>query len=368
MAAPTTTDVIRTDSFQTFSSVHTALFGSSQETAATKVDLSSLAFVDPNNGTQTCSVDELRWNIQGTGQVTVLLGTGLPVTVAQLSGFGHIEGGALSAAGGDINFTTTGMSSGTTYQIEIKGRKAGGFVQNPVVQTLTFDSLSAGPNFNVGDTITSTVAFSGPVLVTGAPTLPLNFTSGTVQATCTNASNAYATTLSFVYVVTASDQSQAGTMTTGTTLNLNGGRLSGGLGDGNASITFSAASTSTVTINKKATLSVTLVAGTGPRYDTGETITFTVTGSKALTVTGTPTIPITITSGNKNASYVSGSGTTALTFSYSPVVSGDSSASGTVSISSPVVLNGGTIKDSLGNAAVLTFTPPSLSSVSFNHS
>jgi hypothetical protein len=56
------------------------------------------------------------------------------------------------------------------------------------------------------------------------------------------------------------------------------------------------------------------------------------------------------------ASYASGSGTSALTFSYI-VQSGDTAASG-ISISSPVQLNSGTIQDAYSQTPTLTFTPP----------
>jgi len=368
MAAPTTTNHTRSDNFNDGTFVFTAVFGSSQETAALKIDLSTLAYVDPATAGQTCTVESLKWNISGSGVVEVNLAGGSPVKVAELSGFGEIDGGNLSDAGGDLSFTTTGMASGDTYQVEIRILKAAGFCVVPAVTDITFDSTSAGPTFKAGDVITTTIDFAPDVFVNGQPQLEYVMTSGTVLATCTNESNAYASTLTFTYAVSAIDQADAGEFTVGDLVLNNSARLMGGFASGNARLTFSAPDTSTVNVNKLATApTVALVAGTGPRYDSGETVSFTVTYNQNVSVTGVPTMAMVLTSGNKNASYASGSGTSTLTFSYSPVVSGDVSNSSTVSLTSPIVLNGGTIKDSLGRNPTLTFTPPSLTSVSFNH-
>src|SRR5262249_33506752 len=51
-------------------------------------------------------------------------------------------------------------------------------------------------------------------------------------------------------------------------------------------------------------------------YSATQALDFTVNWSEAVTVTGTPQIPLTIGSSTVNASYVSGSGTSALLFRY----------------------------------------------------
>ncbi|NCC67973.1 MAG: S-layer homology domain-containing protein, partial [Clostridia bacterium] len=77
---------------------------------------------------------------------------------------------------------------------------------------------------------------------------------------------------------------------------------------------------------------------------------------------GTPNIALTIGSSTVNAAYVSGSGTTALTFQYT-IVSGNIDADGIV-YASPITLpEGATIRDAAGNDANPAFTPPPTSSV-----
>src|SRR5206468_10931189 len=92
-------------------------------------------------------------------------------------------------------------------------------------------------------------------------------------------------------------------------------------------------------------------------YKAGQYLDFTVTFSENVTVVttgGTPGIGLTIGATARNATYVSGSGTSALLFRYT-IVSGDTDTNG-ISVASAISLNGGTIKDAAGNNATLSFT------------
>jgi len=90
-------------------------------------------------------------------------------------------------------------------------------------------------------------------------------------------------------------------------------------------------------------------------YAAGAQLDFTLNFSEAVTLDttgGTPRIAITMGSSTVYASYVSGSGGSALTFSYT-VQSGDLDADG-IALAAAIDLNGGTIKDSPGNDATTT--------------
>ena len=87
-------------------------------------------------------------------------------------------------------------------------------------------------------------------------------------------------------------------------------------------------------------------------YKTGDTLSFTVHFSKAVTVTGSPYIPLTIGDTPVQAAYQSGSGSTALVFSYT-IQTGDSDSNG-IGIGGSVELNGGTVKDIGDSSADLT--------------
>jgi len=99
-------------------------------------------------------------------------------------------------------------------------------------------------------------------------------------------------------------------------------------------------------------------------------VNFTVSMNEAVTVSGCPSncprIAITVGGLARYASYSGGSGTSSLTFSYTPTV-GDLDLDG-VTLSSPVDLNGGGISDLNGNAiSDLTFTVPNSSGIKIDY-
>ena len=94
----------------------------------------------------------------------------------------------------------------------------------------------------------------------------------------------------------------------------------------------------------------------------GANLDFTLTASEPVTVTGSPRIAIDVGGTTRYATYASGSGTAALTFSYA-VQSGDFDANG-ITIASPLDLNGGTLTDLVGNpSSAFSFTVPDTSAL-----
>ncbi|MBO2012787.1 FG-GAP-like repeat-containing protein [Hymenobacter negativus] len=87
-------------------------------------------------------------------------------------------------------------------------------------------------------------------------------------------------------------------------------------------------------------------------YGIGQNLNFTVNFDQAVTVTGTPTLALTVGAAARTASYVSGSGSTALVFRYT-VPSGDADTNG-VALGSAISLNGGTIRNASSLNAILT--------------
>ena len=144
-----------------------------------------------------------------------------------------------------------------------------------------------------------------------------------------------------------------------------------------ASRTFSGTPTSTVDFNIKVTasdgtasvsdtflLSLATVAtsaeitgSTGIQnsyLNAGDTVTVTVNFSELVNVTGTPQLTLNIGGTMVKANYVSGSGTTALAFSYT-ILDGQTDANGIGINANSLGLNGGTIKDAAGNNATQNF-------------
>jgi hypothetical protein len=95
------------------------------------------------------------------------------------------------------------------------------------------------------------------------------------------------------------------------------------------------------------------------------TIPFVVNLSESVTVTGTPRIAVNVGGVTRYADYTSGTGTSALTFTYA-MVAGDIDLDG-VTLVSPIELNGGTIRDIGGNDTSLSFTVPNTSNVKVNY-
>jgi large repetitive protein len=88
----------------------------------------------------------------------------------------------------------------------------------------------------------------------------------------------------------------------------------------------------------------------------GDVVQITATFSEAVTVNatgGNPKVVLNIGGASNSAAYVSGSGTTDLLFNYT-VVAGENDANGLSYGVNALQLNGGSIKDSAGNNAVLT--------------
>ena len=96
---------------------------------------------------------------------------------------------------------------------------------------------------------------------------------------------------------------------------------------------------------------------------------FTVTASEAVNVDttgGTPRLALDIGGTTKYATYVSGSGSSTLTFTYT-TQPGDIDLDG-ISVTSPLQMNGGTIMDAAGNAlSPLTFSVPTTTGVLVDH-
>ncbi len=85
----------------------------------------------------------------------------------------------------------------------------------------------------------------------------------------------------------------------------------------------------------------------------GDVVSVTVTMSKTVTVTGTPQLALNIGGTTVQANYASGSGGSALVFTYT-ILAGQTDTDGISMDANALSLNSGAIKDGLGNDAVLT--------------
>lgn len=229
---------------------------------------------------------------------------------------------------------------------------------SPTSNRFTVVNPSSGI-YRVGQNIDFAFSFPYPVIVTGTPRLALNIGGATRHASYSSGSGTG--NLVFRYTVAAADNDNDG-ITAAAAIDLNGGTLTftGTQGVEAAALNLTIPSLSTVRVDtSNPTISVS--APTAGTYYRDVPMSFTVTGSEAVVVSGTPRLTLTLDSGVVFANYVSGSGTTNLTFRFVPGAT-NMDADGIV-VQSPLDLNGGSLSDVAGNLATLTFSPPVTSSV-----
>ncbi|WP_448956401.1 DUF4347 domain-containing protein [Labrys neptuniae] len=249
------------------------------------------------------------------------------------------------AASRDADFTGTIPAPAGTLQID---------TTTPTVSSVTTsgtDITAGSGDLNAGHVVTFTVNTSEAVLVDttgGTPTLTL---SNGETATYTGGSGS--TALTFSYTVTAGHDTADLAVSA---VNLNGGTVKDGAAnnaDLGAAVTNPTGilqiDTTTPTVASVTTSGTGIAAGNGD-LNAGHVVTFTVNTSEAVVVDtsgGTPTLTL---SNGETATYSGGSGSTALTFSYT-VTAGHDTADLAVSA---INLNGGSAKDGAGNNADLS--------------
>jgi len=252
---------------------------------------------------------------------------------------------ALAVTGNNLNGSSIAITDAdgnaadlTGADTTFPGLKIGATVSSV---TATPSSGDLGP----GKVITLAVTTSEPVTITGGtPTLSLN--DGGVA---TYKSGSGTSVLNFSYTVGAlgSGQNTAALAVTG--FNANGATIydSGVLAD-TADLTGVTSFVAGPQIDTTAATvsSVVTNPATGD-LAAGQSVTLTVNFSESVVVTGSPLVSL--NDGGK-ATYVGGSGSNALTFTYT-VAAGQNTPDLTVTALSA---NGGTIKDGAGNNAVLT--------------
>jgi Bacterial Ig-like domain (group 1) len=216
---------------------------------------------------------------------------------------------------------------------------------------------SAG-TYTTGQNVDFTVNFSEPVVVTPPPRIAIALDSGTVYANYVSGGGT--SNLLFRYTVAANDIDSDG-VTLASPLEKNGGNIQNVSLSFDATLSYSLPSTSGILIDGIDAI-ISSVSGPAPKtYVAAEDMDFDVTYSSAVTVTGTPQLSLVIGSSTVNASYLSGTGTKVLKFRYT-VVPNDLDTDG-VTTASPLLLNSGSIKDSFGDNASLTFSGSTLTGV-----
>ncbi|MFZ2448286.1 MAG: Ig-like domain-containing protein [Syntrophobacteraceae bacterium] len=288
-----------------------------------------------------------------TGSIYSIIGSGTTytVTVGSVAGDGTLRL--------DLN------SSGTGIQDGLGNAVSGGFtggqaytIDNTGPSVSSVSSSTPDASYRAGDTIVVAVTFNEAVDVVlggGSVTLALNTTP---SRTAQYASGSGTTALTFNYVVQSGDVSSDLDYAATTSLVANGGATLKDATGNNATLTLptpgasgSLGANKNIVVDTAAPTVSSVAAPSSGTYNAAQNLDFTVNFTESVAVTGSPQLSLTIGSSARQASYMSGSGSTALLFRYT-VQAGDSDSDG-VAVGA-LSLNGGAIADATGNGAVLT--------------
>lgn len=287
------------------------------------------------------TVKRFRYRVQASDHAAQV-GVGLTVPTT-LDTTGVIRDTALN------DIAVRSMPATDTTGIQIDG----------AVPTVSTVNLPAAGDYKNGSQLNFTVNFSEPVTVVGSPSIQITLNSGgPVSATYVSGSGTSA--LLFRYTVGNNEVDDDG-IGLATTFTFPVGASITDSSVGNAlSNSIPAQNTSTINVDGT-TPSVDDV--TGPAAGTfleNSDLDFTVTFTEPVTVTGTPQLVLDIGGATKYASYVSGSGTSTLVYSYE--VEANLSDKNGIQLTGHI-LNAGTIRDTAGNNADLTVTPATYATV-----
>ncbi|RZJ08411.1 MAG: hypothetical protein EOP39_13915, partial [Rubrivivax sp.] len=273
---------------------------------------------------------------------------------------------------GDFSLATTGTASGhiasvtgsgTTYIVSVDALGGDGTLRLDLNASGTGIQSGAGAMISAG--FTAGEAYTVDRVAPAAPSRPMlaaesdtgfSTSDGITQRntpTFTGTADAGSTVTlvdSDGAIVLGSTTAAAGGTWSITTSALTAGSHTVSARASDAAGNVSAASSGlTVSIDATAPVITQIPAPPVRAYKAGDVLTFTVGTSEAVHVTGTPQLLLAVGGGTRTAAYVSGSGTTALVFSYT-VQAGDNGALAFNALES----NGSTLTDAAGNALDLT--------------
>ena len=243
---------------------------------------------------------------------------------------------------------TVGNNVGLEFSApDTSGLTVGGNV-DATAPTIANVNAPADGVYRAGGFLDFTVTFDESVTVSGESALPL-VVGGMARAALFH-SGSPGTTLIFRYEVQAGESDVDG-VAADTALTLNGGSILDAVRN-EARLEFTPPDTTGVLVDSKAP-SITATTPPGSKtYVAGESVSFTLAFDENVVVTGTPQLPLVVGNASTAAAYVSGSESASLVFA-TTVQSGELDVDG-IALGAGVSLNGGTIADTAGNAAVLS--------------
>ena len=298
--------------------------------------------------------------VSGSGTTDLLFSYTILADQSDLDGI-SIPANALSLNSGANLATLKNLAGVNSVLTSEEVASSAAYLVDAVAPTVTGVAITAATGvvnnvLSQGDVVYVTVSMSDPTTVTGAPRLALNIGGSLVQASY--ASGSGTTALVFSYTIPGGQTDVNGISLAADALSLNGGALRDAAGN-NAVLTHApVADNAAYQVNSVGSavafvLATNSVGKVGNVLSIGDTVQVTVFMDQSTTVTGVPQLALNIGGTSVLASYASGSGTTALVFSYT-ILEGQADADGISVPANALSLNGGTLKDAAGNDSVLT--------------
>jgi uncharacterized protein YchJ len=254
----------------------------------------------------------------------------------------HLNGASLKdAAGNAATITSSAVASNPAYLVDTTAPS--------VIITSDVATLKSGETANISFTFSEAPEASfawdgsaGDLSVTGGTLSAISGTGLTRTAVFTPTPNLASGTGSITVTANSYQDAAGNNGSTGVSPNLSLDTLAPSI----ASLALSSA-TGAVASPLDATVKL---------LNTADTLSATVTFNEAVTLNttaGSPTLALVIGSSTVQATYVSGSGTSALVFS-TTIASGQTDTDGVAIAINALSLNGATLKDSAGNTSGIT--------------
>ncbi len=253
-----------------------------------------------------------------------------------------------------------GLNSNLDITTVVTGLTTTGLIINASGASVANVTPPADNNYLTGTNLDFVVTFTKNVDVIGTPRIQVdvggsakfaNYISGTGSSVIT-----------FRYIAAAPDSDIDGIEFFSNNIELNGGTINdSGATPADLDMSLFVPNMAGVEVNKAIVSISSMIPPGNSTYTLTQDIDFLVNTSENVDVTGTPRISIDIGGTTKFATYQTGTGTSTLIFRYN-VEAGLTDIDG-ITITSPLDLNGGTIKSVTLIDLDSTFTPPLMGSV-----
>jgi hypothetical protein len=271
---------------------------------------------------------------------------------------------SLDLNGGSIQNLSASISASTDLTTPIGLIDTSGIIisnSDIIAPTIVGFIPPVDDNYIIGEAISFTVTFSENVFVDNTPGVGIDIGTNEIAE---YASGSGTTILNFEYIVKAADVDFDGILIIGNLLDLNTTGVIRDASFNNADLSFNTYLPIDLTNVFVNVSNVTLLSVTPPAnkyHISGETIDFIFNFTGNVNINGAVQIEGDINGSTVNYNYFSGSGTTSLIFRYT-VPSGIEDLNG-ITVITPLDLNGGNIKDSLGLYWEPEFVVPNTSNV-----